>query len=147
VTAADLTAYAASDPVGGATVTATCSARQPAAAAKEAAWQAAITTGRFRLALAHATGFWVPGQEELTSSYRQRYFSQALPALGRHDARGAQRLARALYPVILADEATLAGTDAELGRRDEADPLHAILLEQRARLRQIIAARAASPPR
>jgi hypothetical protein len=78
------------------------------------------------------------------AEFRDRYFAEALPAVRRHDARTAQRLARALYPVTLADADTLAATRIELARTDPGDPIHAILLEQHALLQQMITARTAS---
>jgi aminopeptidase N len=141
----DLAGYLAADPVNGDIVVARCTARRPVAAAKEAAWAAALapsTSQPPRLARAHAEGFWVPGQEKLTSEFRARYFAEALPALRRgHDARTALRLARALYPATLADEETIQATDAALANAPHVDPISAILVEQRALLRRVIAAR------
>ena len=112
-------------------------------AAKEAAWAAALAPGQSpRRALAHAQGIWVPGQERLLGEFRERYFAEAIAAAGQHDARTAQRLARALYPATLADHATLAATDAALARMDPADPVRAILAEQRTVLQRKITARA-----
>ncbi len=139
----DLAGYAAADPVSGGTVVAGCAARRPRLAAKEAAWAAALTAGQPpRLARAIAEGFWVPGQEQLTTEFRARYFTEALPALREsRDARGAQRLARALYPATLADGATLAATDHALASTQPDDPIRAILLEQRELARRVLAAR------
>ncbi|HEY2314223.1 MAG TPA: aminopeptidase N [Streptosporangiaceae bacterium] len=140
----DLAAYVADDPVGGDLVRATCSARHPTVAAKQAAWAAALTAQQPpRLALAYAQGFWVPGQEDLLDDFRDRYFTEALPALRRHDGRTTQRLARALYPATLADKATLAATDAELDRLQATDVIRSVLLEQRALLCRAMTARAA----
>jgi aminopeptidase N len=139
----DLAGYAAADPVSGSTVMAGCAARRPRLAAKKTAWAAALTAGLPpRLARAHAEGIWVPGQEQLTAEFRARYFAEALPALrGSHDARGAQRLARALYPATLADDATLAATDHALASTPPTDPIRPILLEQREMTRRVLAAR------
>jgi aminopeptidase N len=139
----DLAEYAAADPVRGDTVVAGCVARRPTPATKEVAWAAALTVGQPpRLARAIAEGFWVPGQEQLTTEFRARYFAEALPALrSNHDARGAQRLGRALYPATLADDATLAATDQALAHTPSADPIRAILLEQREMVRRVLAAR------
>lgn len=140
----ELAEYAAADPVSGSTVAASCTARRPRLVAKEAAWAAALTPGQPpRLARAIAAGFWVPGQEELTAQFRDRYFTEALPALrSSRDARGAQRLGRALYPATLADDATLAATDHALANTSPADPIRAVLLEQRELARRMVAARA-----
>ena len=54
------------------------------------------------LARAHAEGIWIAGEEPLLTRYRQRYFTEALPALSVRDARGerlARRLADLLFPV------------------------------------------------
>ena len=139
----DLAAYAADDRVAGDIRTATWQAMRPERAAKEAAWAAALAPGQSpRRALAHAQGVWVPGQEHLLGEFRERYFGQALAAVGRHDARTAQRLARALYPATLADDATLAATDAAVATMDPADPVRAVLAEQRTVLQREITARA-----
>lgn len=141
--AGDLAGYAADDPVAGDIRTATWQAMRPERAAKEVAWAAALATGQPpRHALAHAQGVWVPGQEHLLGEFRQRYFAQALAAVGQHDARTAQRLAGALYPATLADDATLAATDTAVARMDPADPVRAVLTEQRTVLQREITARA-----
>jgi aminopeptidase N len=144
-TDADLAAYAADDPVAGDVVRATCTARHPTAAAKEAAWAAALDAQLPpRLALAHANGIWMPGQEDLLDGFRDRYFAEALPALRRHDERTRRRLAKALYPATLIDKATIAATDTELDRLRPGDMIAGILLEQRALLCRAMTARAAA---
>jgi aminopeptidase N len=144
----DLAEYAAADPVSGSTVVAGCAARRPTLIAKETAWAAALTPGQPpRLARAIAESFWIPGQEELTTEFRTRYFTEALPALrNSRDARGAQRLARALYPATLADDATIAATDHALATTPPADPIWAILIEQRELARRVLAARRMGGP-
>jgi aminopeptidase N len=141
----DFAAYRADDPVAGDIRQATWRALRPDSQAKEAAWAAALLPGQSpRLALAHGQGVWVPGQEHLMAEFRDRYFAEALPAVRLHDARTAQRLARALYPVTLADAVTLAATRSELASTDPADPIYAILLEQHTILQRMMTARAAS---
>jgi aminopeptidase N len=141
VTDADL-AYAADDPVSGDVQLATLRARQPAIAAKKAAWAAALTPAvPPRLARAHAEGVWVAGQEALMADFRGRYFAEALPAMRQRDARTAQRLARLLYPATLADSETLSATDAALADGSLDDHVRAILLEQRTLLSRMITAR------
>ena len=79
------------DPVAGEQNRATCRALRPDAAAKLQAWTAALAAeADWRLAVASASGIWVPGQGELLgrswlAEYRDRYFAEALPAL---DGRG-----------------------------------------------------------
>ena len=83
----DLEELVAADPVAGEQNRATCRALRPDAAAKQAAWAAALAAeADWRMAVAAARGIWVPGQEaELgrawLAEYRDRYFTEALPAL------------------------------------------------------------------
>jgi aminopeptidase N len=141
----DFAAYRADDPVAGDIRQATWRAMRPDLQAKEAAWTAALLPGQSpRLARAHAEGIWVAGQEHLMGEFRHRYFAEALPAVGQHDARTAQRLARALFPLTLADADTLAATSSELASTDPADPNYAVLLEQHTVLQRMITARSAT---
>ncbi len=151
----DLDALAAADPVAGERNRAACLAARPDAAAKEAAWELALGGGEGGRGLteAAASAMWVPGQEALLGGYRDRYFAEALPALDGRDIRQMRRLARALYPVTLAEPATLAATaaaaqaGAQVGeKRDELSRgLRLVLQEQEAILRSVLAAR--STPR
>jgi aminopeptidase N len=126
-------------------VRATCRARHPSPAAKQAAWAAALTAELPPgLALAHARGIWVPGQDDLLAGFRDRYFSEALPSLRRLDNRTSQRLAAALFPATLVDKATLAATDAELDRLPPTDALGTVLSQQRTLICRAMAARAAA---
>jgi hypothetical protein len=109
---------------------------------------------------AAASAMWVPGQEGLLAAYRDRYFAEALPVLDGLGIRSMRRLARALYPVTLAEPATLAATAAaaaEAGTdlvgtvqpgagRDGLGPgLRLVLREQEAIMTSALAAR--SQPR
>jgi aminopeptidase N len=149
----DLDALAAADPVAGERNRAACAAARPDAAAKEAAWELALGGGDRRLTEAVASAMWVPGQEALLAGYRDRYFTEALPELDRRDIRQLQRLARALYPVTLAEPATLAATAAaaHAGAEVGAEPdvlspgLRLVLQEQEAIMVAALAAR--SQPR
>jgi aminopeptidase N len=144
----DIDAAAAADPVAGGPQRATFRALRPDPAAKEAAWAAALAGGQSRrMTQAHARGIWAPGQEDLMAPYRERYFAEALPALRRLEASTAGLLARLLFPATLAGAATIAATDAALGRDGLGEPLRAALLEQRAILQQILAARASATER
>jgi aminopeptidase N len=146
----DLDALAADNPVGGEAQRATCRALRPDPAAKEAAWAAALAAGVSpRMAQAHARGIWAPGQERILAPYRDRYFTEALPALAGQEVSVVGKLARLLYPATLADPATVAATSAALDRdgpdgRDRlGSALRTVLLEQRAILQQVLAARSA----
>jgi hypothetical protein len=56
---------------------------QPDLAAKEAAWAVPLSPGEpARIAQPCAAGIRVPGQEKLMAGYRDRYFTEVLPAPG-----------------------------------------------------------------
>ena len=138
----NLDALAAADPVAGEQHRATCRAMRPDPAGKEAAWQAALADDQdLRMAEAHARGLWVAGQEDLMAGYRDRYFTQALPALADRERRTTRRLARLLYPATLVSPATVAATDAALQARHPGGQLRVIVQEQQAILRSALAAR------
>jgi len=138
----NLDALAAADPVAGEQHRATCRAMRPDPAGKEAAWQAALADDQdLRMAEAHARGLWVAGQEDLMAGYRDRYFTEALPALADREPRTTRRLARLLYPATLVSPATVAATDAALQARHTGGQLRVIVQEQQAILRSALAAR------
>ena len=131
----DLAALVALDPVNGERNRATAAAMRPDPAAKETAWQAALAAdGQF--AREHASGLWVPGQEELMAGYRDRYFAEALPLLTAPGPRSRQRtlVLRLLFPSTLISAATV---EACSGFEDNV-----IIAEQAAIMRQVLAARA-----
>jgi len=109
----DIDALPRLDPVTGEVSRATCLAMQPDLAAKEAAWTAALSPGEpARIAQACAAGIWVPGQEELMTGYRDRYFAEALPALAARRQRPKARLSRLLFPATLVSEAAIEAANA-----------------------------------
>ncbi|HEX4090749.1 MAG TPA: M1 family aminopeptidase [Trebonia sp.] len=109
----DIDALPRLDPVTGAVNRATCLALRPEPGAKEAAWQTALSAAQAsRIAQASAAGLWVPGQEELVDGYRDRYFTEALPALASREQWTKSRLSRLLFPVTLVSEATIEAADA-----------------------------------
>jgi aminopeptidase N len=110
----DIDALPRFDPVTGEVNRATCLAMQPDLAAKEAAWAAALSASEpARIARACATGVWVPGEEELMAGYRDRYFTEVLPALATKKLSWAKsRLGGLLFPVTLVSGATLAAAGA-----------------------------------
>jgi aminopeptidase N len=141
----DLDALVADDPVLGLTHAATCRALRPDPAAKDAAWTAALAADQgAQLALAHARGIWAPGQEAILAAYRERYFAEALGAVAPLEPTLTLRLTRLLYPLTLADPATVAATDAALRRPGIGEPVRLVLREQRAITQQIRAARTAA---
>jgi aminopeptidase N len=138
----NLDALAAADPVAGEQHRATCRAMRPDPSGKEAAWQAALADDQdLRMAEAHARGLWVAGQEDLMAGYRDRYFTEALPALADREPQTTRRLARLLYPATLVSPATVAATDAALQAGHTGGQLRVIVQEQQAILRSALAAR------
>jgi len=140
---ADLDTLARLDPVQGEQHRATCRARRPGPADKEAAWTLALAADQdWRMAQAYARGLWVPGQEELMAGYLGRYLSQALPALDGREPRMMRALARLLYPATLIAPETLQATAAA---RDSgiSGALRSVVLEQDAILRAALTARSA----
>jgi len=135
----DIDALPQLDPVTGAVNRATCLALRPDPAAKEAAWAMALSGDEpARIAQACAAGLWVPGQEELMAGYRDRYFTEALPALAGRDLWARTRLSRLLFPVTLVSEETIAAANA-------AEPSDSVLrvavAEQATIMRRRLAAR------
>jgi aminopeptidase N len=117
----DIDALPRLDPVTGEVNRATCLAMQPDLAAKEAAWAVSLSSSEpARIAQACAAGIWVPGQEELMTGYRHRYFTEALPALAARRQRPKARLSRLLFPATLVSEATIEAANA-------AEPLDNVL--------------------
>jgi aminopeptidase N len=109
----DIDALPRLDPVTGEVNRATCLAMQPDLAAKEGAWAVALEADEpARIAQACAAGIWVPGQEELMASDRDRYFTEVLPALVNREQRSKSRLSRLLFPVTLVSEATIEAANA-----------------------------------
>jgi aminopeptidase N len=109
----DLDALPRLDPVTGEANRATSLAMRPDLAAKEAAWASALSSSEpARIAFACATGIWVPGQTELMAGYRDRYFTEALPALATRKLRPRSRLSRLLFPATLVSEGTMAAANA-----------------------------------
>jgi aminopeptidase N len=136
---ADLASLTDADPVAGRPLRAACEAARPDPAAKQTAWAAALDERTAqRLARAHAEGIWIAGQEALLTGYRDRYFTEALPALSARDARGdrlAGRLADLLFPVTLDEETTMRSVRAALDGDGLTGRLRAILQTQDAELR------------
>jgi aminopeptidase N len=109
----DIDALPRLDPVTGEANRATGLAMRPDLAAKEAAWTTALSSGEpARIARAFATGIWVPGQEELMAGYRDRYFTQALPALAARKQQPKSLLSRLLFPATLISPATIETANA-----------------------------------
>ena len=110
----DIDALPRLDPVTGEVNRATCLAMQPDLAAKETAWAVPLSADQpARIALACAAGLWVPGQEKLMAGYRDRYFTEVLPALvTRRTAWSRSRLSSLLFPATLISESTIEAAEA-----------------------------------
>ena len=139
---ADIDALPRLDPVTGAVNRATCLAMRPDLAAKDAAWAVALSPGEpARIAQASAAGIWVPGQEDLMAGYRDRYFTEALPALATRQQWPKARLSRLLFPVTLVSGETIEAADAA---QPPDDVLRLAVAEQATIMRRRLAARLAS---
>jgi aminopeptidase N len=91
-------------------------AARPTAAAKELAWAEIIDRTDLPNAILGATmgGFVHPGQADLLTPYRARYF-EALPGIwAARTMEMAQDITTFLYPFLLVDDETIAATDAFL---------------------------------
>jgi hypothetical protein len=137
--AADIEALPRLDPVTGEVNRATCLAMRPDLAAKEAAWATALSPGEpARIAEACAAGIWVPAQEELLAGYRDRYFTEALPALAARKPWVKARLSRRLFPVTLISEETIEAANAA---EPPDNALRLAVAEQATIMRRRLAAR------
>lgn len=137
--AEDIDALPRLDPVTGEVNRAACLAMQPDLAAKEAAWAVALSAVEpARIARACATGIWVPGQEELMAGYRDRYFTEVLPALATRMLWPKSRLSRLLFPATLVSEATIEAANAA---EPPDDVLRLAVAEQATVMRRRLAAR------
>ncbi|MGH9296515.1 MAG: aminopeptidase N [Acidimicrobiales bacterium] len=146
VTEGDLDAFAAADSVGGETTRATCHSLRCDPESKERAWHGALAAESVpRMAAAHAEGFWVPGQETTALPWRDRYFTDALPVLNALSVRTVQRVGALLYPSTIVERSTVSATDEALERRALSEAVRAVLIEQRAILLRMIAARELAP--
>jgi len=135
----DIDALPRLDPVTGEVNRATCLAMRPDLAAKQAAWNVAVSSGEpARIAQACAAGFWVPGQEELTAGYRDRYFTEVIPAIATRKPWSKSRLSRLLFPATLVSEATIEAADAA---SPPDDVLRLAVAEQATIMRRRLAAR------
>jgi aminopeptidase N len=135
----DIDALPRLDPVTGEANRATCLAMQPDLAAKQAAWAVALSSCESaRIAQACAAGIWVPGQEELMAGYRDRYFTEALPALAARKQWSKSRLSRLLFPVTLVSEVTIEAANAA---KPSDDVLRLAVAEQATITRRRLAAR------
>lgn len=138
VSEADMDALPRLDPVTGELNRAACLAMRPDPAAKEAAWALALDPGQpSRITQACADGIWVPGQQELMTGYRDRYFTDVLPALVTRRQWAKARLSRLLFPATLVSAATIEAAGAA-GPPD--DVLRVAVAEQATIMRRRLAA-------
>jgi hypothetical protein len=114
---------------------------RPDLAAKEAAWAAALSPGQpARIAEACAAGIWVPGQENLMAGYRDRYFTEVLPALAARKPWPKARLSRRLFPATLISDTT---SEAANAAKPSDHVLRLAVAEQAVIMRRRLAARRA----
>jgi aminopeptidase N len=138
----DIDALPRLDPVTCEVNRATCLAMRPDRTAKEAAWAVALSSDEpARIAQACAAGIWVPGQEELMAGYRDRYFTEVLPALVTRTPWSKSRLSRLLFPATLISEATIEAAEAAV---PSDNLLRLAVAEQTTIMRRRLAARQAA---
>jgi aminopeptidase N len=127
----------------GAESAATARAALPSAAAKAAAWEAAVGSDELSNNMIRATmrGFWQVEQLDLLAPWVERYFA-ALPAVWRtRTPVMAEEITAGLFPSLLVSPSTLARTDEAL--TDGVDGgLRRLLVEGRADLERALRARA-----
>jgi aminopeptidase N len=135
------------DQANGTMNQARCLAMRPDPAAKETAWAAVLTgTVTSRLAEATAKGLWVAGQEQLMASYRNRYFSEALPVLAGMSSWAQERLGQLMFPSTLRDTDTVTAARTALASRTWPADLRNAVAQQTAILAEVITSRQCSPP-
>jgi aminopeptidase N len=120
-----------------------CRTALPELAAKAVGWRAIFGGASLsnRTLLATASGFWQPEQEELTSSYVERYFAE-LPALaGRLTPQVLSMLARVAFPQYAVDSATIVLAERLLERDDLDAAVRRAVLDKADDLRRAVAAR------
>jgi len=127
----------------GAESAARCRAGLPDPAAKQRAWQVVIedTVLSNRLVEANAAGFWQPEQEELVSSYVERYFAEMPAAAKRRTPWVAEQVAALAFPRYAVAPRTRELTAALLARDDLTPGLRRAVTDADDDLRRALAAR------
>ncbi len=108
-------------------------AARPDPDAKAAAWATLIDDPEPTLAMRRAVagGFWQPGQEELLSSYIDRYPPSVARVWVERNPEEAISLSSGLYPSVLVEQRTVEAADQALDNESLPAPGRRIVTEQR----------------
>jgi aminopeptidase N len=123
---------------------AAASAARPQAAVKEAAWQEVIEDDTLANITARSIigGFVRPGQQDLLTPFREKYFTAIAGVWERRSSEVAQTVVIGLYPSWDVSQASLDAADAFLASPDVPPPLRRLVLEGRAGVERALRARA-----
>ncbi len=87
-------------------------------------------------------GFWIPGQEDLTRPYVNRFFAEIERIWQTRTFDTAQTITQMLFPSAIIEPDTLAAVDAYLAAHDPQPALRRALVEGRDGLVRALRARA-----
>jgi aminopeptidase N len=106
-------------------------AARPDPAAKEEAWRAVVEDTSLPLAMAAEImgGFQQFGQEDLLSTYVERYFDSLAPAWESRDLPDALAFVERMYPRLIVIQDTVDRTDRYLAGGEVPAPIRRLLLE------------------
>jgi aminopeptidase N len=120
------------------------SAARPQAAVKDASWQQVIEDDTLANITARSiiAGFVRPGQDELLTPFRPKYFGAISGVWQRRSSEVAQTVVIGLYPSWDISQAGLDAADEFLADADVPPPLRRLVLEGRAGVERALRARA-----
>ncbi|WP_322778950.1 aminopeptidase N [Frankia sp. Cas4] len=123
---------------------ATARSARPTAEAKAVAWAAAMESDKLSNHLLVATigGFWMPGQDELTRPYVDRYFAEIGQIWRTRTFDTAQTITQMLFPAAIIEPETVEAVDAYLADQEPVPALRRALVEGRDGLVRALRARA-----
>ncbi|WP_322748370.1 MULTISPECIES: aminopeptidase N [unclassified Frankia] len=123
---------------------ATARSARPTAEAKAVAWAAAMESDKLSNHLLVATigGFWMPGQDELTRPYVDRYFAEIGRIWRTRTFDTAQTITQMLFPAAIIEPETVEAVDAYLADQEPVPALRRALVEGRDGLVRALRARA-----
>ncbi len=123
---------------------ATARSARPTAEAKAAAWAAVMESDKLSNHLLVATmgGFWMPGQDELTRPYVDRYFAEIGRIWRTRTFDTAQTITQMLFPDAIIEPETVEAVDAYLADQEPVPALRRALVEGRDGLVRALRARA-----
>jgi aminopeptidase N len=118
------------------------SAARPAAAGKDAAWNAVIEDHRVPIGSVGMVGraFWRRSQDAMLALYTKRYL-EALPTLHNHGMIPAMSIAGAMFPRSIGDEGFIERATAAANQRDVSPAVRRSVIESCDRLQRRLRAR------